>query len=151
MEFKPVGSLPLPWAGIHSFGLTGGASWWLDAAGNEAKGFKIIFRTRLEWSWVIMPPFERALRVTALSRSLKLSLMAFIIWRMMKLILYRPHRRYWFKVHITSLTKFRPENPCGVKDHIQKISGIRLGVSLKLSFSSFEKIQNYDVTSGNHY
>ena len=37
------------------------------------------------------------------------------------------------------------------KDHIQKISGIGLGVSLELSFSGFEKIQNYDVTSGNHY
>ena len=36
-------------------------------------------------------------------------------------------------------------------DHIQKISGIGLGVSLQLSFSSFEKVQNYDVTSGNHY
>ena len=37
------------------------------------------------------------------------------------------------------------------KDHIEKVSGIRLGVSLQLSFSSFEKMQNYDVTSGNHY
>ena len=37
------------------------------------------------------------------------------------------------------------------QDHIQKISGIGLGVSLQLSFSSFEKVQNYDVTSGNHY
>ena len=38
------------------------------------------------------------------------------------------------------------------QDHIQKISGIGLGVPLQLSFSSFEKkIQNYDVTSGNHY
>ena len=58
------------------------------------------------------------------------------------------------KVHIAPLTKFRPENPCGdveSKDHMQKISGIGLGVSLQLSFSSFEKIQNYDVTSGNHY
>ena len=36
------------------------------------------------------------------------------------------------------------------KDHIEKISGLGLGVSLQLSFSSFEKIQNYDVTSGNH-
>ena len=31
---------------------------------------------------------------------------------------------------------------------IQKNSGIGLGVCLQLSFSSFEKIQNYDVTSG---
>ena len=37
------------------------------------------------------------------------------------------------------------------KDHIEKISGIGLGVSLQLSFSSITKIQNYDVTSGNHY
>ena len=34
------------------------------------------------------------------------------------------------------------------KDHTHKISGIGLGVSLQLNFSSFEKIQNYDVTSG---
>ena len=37
------------------------------------------------------------------------------------------------------------------KNHIQKNSGIGVGVSLQLSFSSFEKIQNYDVKSGNHY
>ena len=37
------------------------------------------------------------------------------------------------------------------KDHIEKISRIGLGVSLQLSFFSFEKIQNYDVTSGNHH
>ena len=55
------------------------------------------------------------------------------------------------KVHITPLTKFRPENPCGVKRSHTKISEIELGVSLQLSFSGFEKIQNYDVTSGNHY
>ena len=55
------------------------------------------------------------------------------------------------KVHITPLTKFHPENPCGVKRSHTKISGIGLGVFLQLSFSSFEKIQNYDVTSGNHY
>ena len=48
------------------------------------------------------------------------------------------------KVHITPLTKFRPENPCGVKRSYTKNF-------LQLSFSSFEKIQNYDVTSGNHY
>ena len=53
-----------------------------------------------------------------------------------------------FKVHITPLMKFRPENPFGVKRSHTKISRIRLGISLQLSFSSFEKIQNYDVTSG---
>ena len=37
------------------------------------------------------------------------------------------------------------------KNHIEKISGIGLGVSLQLNFSSSEKIQNHDVTSGNHY
>ena len=37
------------------------------------------------------------------------------------------------------------------KDHMEKISRIGLGVSLQLSFSSFEKIQNYEVTSVNHY
>ena len=37
------------------------------------------------------------------------------------------------------------------KDHIEKISGIGLGVSLQLCFSSFEKIQNYEVILGNHY
>ena len=65
---------------------------------------------------------------------------------------------YWkvrlntLKVHITPLTKFRPERThVESKDHIQKISGIGLGVSLQSSFFSFEKIQNYDVTSGNHY
>ena len=52
---------------------------------------------------------------------------------------------------ITPLTKLRPENHVGSKDHIQQISGIGLRVSLQLSFSSFKKIQNYDVTSGNHY
>ena len=52
------------------------------------------------------------------------------------------------KVQITPLRKFRPENPCGVKRSQRKISGIGLGVSLQLSFSSFENIQNYDVTSG---
>ena len=55
------------------------------------------------------------------------------------------------KVHITPLMKFLPENPCGVKRSHTKISGIRLGFSLQLSFSSSEKIQNYEVTSGNHY
>ena len=55
------------------------------------------------------------------------------------------------KVHITPLTKFSPENPCGVKRSHTKISGIRLGFSLQLSFSSSEKIQNYEVTSGNNY
>ena len=44
-----------------------------------------------------MPPFERALEVTALWQSLKLLLIVFIIWRMVKPTLCRPHRRYWFK------------------------------------------------------
>ena len=34
---------------------------------------------------------------------------------------------------------------------MQKNSGIGLGVHLQLSFSSFEKIQNYDVIPGSHY
>ena len=37
------------------------------------------------------------------------------------------------------------------KDHKEKISGIGFGVSLQLSFPSFEKIKNYDVTSGKDY
>ena len=38
------------------------------------------------------------------------------------------------------------------KDHNHaKKSGLGLGVSIQLSFSSFEKIQNYDVTSLSHY
>ena len=34
---------------------------------------------------------------------------------------------------------------------IPKNSGIALGVFIQLSFSGFEKIQNYDVTSRSHY
>ena len=38
------------------------------------------------------------------------------------------------------------------KDHNHtKKSGIGLGVSLQLSFSSFQKIQNYDIISRSHY
>ena len=50
------------------------------------------------------------------------------------------------KVHIPPLTKFRPETPCGVKRSHAKISGIGIVVSPQLSFFSFEKSQNYDVT-----
>ena len=39
----------------------------------------------------------------------------------------------------------------GSKDHMQNISGIGLAVFQQLSFFSFEKRQNYDVTSVNHY
>ena len=60
------------------------------------------------------------------------------------------HPIYLLKVHITLQMRFRPE-VVESKDHMEKISRIGPGVSLQLSFSSFEKIQNYDVTSGNHY
>ena len=46
-----------------------------------------------------MPPSERALEVTALWRSLKLLHMVFIVWRIMKPTLYRPHMRYWFEAY----------------------------------------------------
>ena len=46
-----------------------------------------------------------------------------------------------FKVHITPLIRnFVQKTQVESEDHIQKISGIILGVSLQLSFSSFEKI-----------
>ena len=50
------------------------------------------------------------------------------------------------KVHIPPLTKFRPETPVGSKDQMQKISGIGIVVFSQLSFFSFEKSQNYDLT-----
>ena len=54
--------------------------------------------------------------------------------------------KHHVKVHISPLTKFRPETPVGSKDHMQKNSGIGIVIFPQLSFFSFEKSQNYDVT-----
>ena len=86
------------------------------------------------------------------SRNLKLFLLfSYLQWLPLKKYPCYVVQTLIVKVHITPLTKFVQRTLVESKDHIQKISRIGLGISLQLSFSSFEKIQNYDVTSGNHY
>ena len=58
--------------------------------------------------------------------------------------------QFLVKVHIPPLKKFCPETPMGSKDHMRKIFRIGIVVFPQLSFFSFEKSQNYGVTSGNH-
>ena len=65
----------------------------------------------------------------------------------------RPYQTFAssFKVHISPLTKFHPENPCGVKRSHRKNFRNRTWRFPTIKLFQLKKIQNYDVTSGNHY
>ena len=61
------------------------------------------------------------------------------------------HETLWLLKCIYHLWRNSVQRPpvCS-KDHMQKISGIGIVVFPQLSFFSFEKSQNYDVTWGTH-